>query len=72
MPTAFGTYRIYTHKVSENYVNLWEVPNLLLQKTPADKFTVTTKIRFTSKAENQLGGLVMMGLDYSAREACWG
>lgn len=66
MPTAFGTYRIYTHKVSENYVNLWEVPNLLLQKTPADKFTVTTKIRFTSKAENQLGGLVMMGLDYSA------
>lgn len=66
MPTAFGTYRIYTHKVSENYVNLWDVPNLLLQKTPADKFTVTTKIRFTSKAENQLGGLVMMGLDYSA------
>lgn len=66
MPTAFGIYRIYTHKVSENYVNLWEVPNLLLQKTPADKFTVTTKIRFTSKAENQLGGLVMMGLDYSA------
>lgn len=66
MPTAFGTYRIYTHKVSKNYVNLWEVPNLLLQKTPADKFTVTTKIRFTSKAENQLGGLIMMGLDYSA------
>lgn len=66
MPTAFGTYRIYTHKVSEDYVNLWEVPNLLLQKTPADKFTVTTKIRFTSKADNQLGGLIMMGLDYSA------
>lgn len=66
MPTAFGTFRLYTHKVSEDYVNLWEVPNLLLQKTPADNFTATTKIRFTSKDQNQLGGLIMMGLDYSA------
>lgn len=66
MPTAFGTFRIYTHKLSENFVNLWEVPNLMLQKTPADKFTATAKIRFTSKDQNQFGGLIMMGLDYSA------
>lgn len=66
MPTAFGTYRIYTHKVSDNFVNLWEVPNLLLQKTPTDNFTATAKIRFTSKDQNQLGGIIMMGLDYSA------
>lgn len=65
MPTAFGTFRIYTHKVSERYANLWEVPNLMLQKTPADRFTATTKMRFTSKADNQRGGLVMMGHDYS-------
>lgn len=66
MPTAFGTYRIYTHKVSKDFVNLWEVPNMLLQKTPADTFTATTKLRFTSKADGQYGGLIMMGLDYSA------
>lgn len=66
VPTAFGTFRIYTYKLSENWKNFWEIPNLLLQKTPADKFTVTTKIRMTSKAEGQFGGLVMMGLDYSA------
>ena len=66
MPTAFGTMRLYTHKVSEDYVNLWEVPNLLLQKTPADTFTATTKLRFTAKDQNQLGGLIMMGLNYSA------
>lgn len=66
MPTAFGKFRIYTHKLSDNYVNLWEVPNLLLQKTPADKFTATAKLRFTSKDQNQFGGIVMMGLDYSA------
>lgn len=66
MPTAFGTYRIYTHKLSEDFVNLWEAPNLLLQKTPADKFTATTKMTFTAKEPNQYGGIIMMGLDYSA------
>ena len=64
--TAFGTYRIYTYKFSDGWKNFWEVPNLLLQKTPADEFTVTTKVRFTSKADGQFGGLIMMGLDYSA------
>ena len=66
MPTAFGTFRIYTYKLSENWKSFWEIPNLLLQKTPADKFTVTTKLRMTSKADGQFGGLVMMGLNYSA------
>ena len=66
VPTAFGTFRIYTHKLEQGWKNLWLVPNMLLQKTPADKFTVTTKLRFTSKADGQFGGLIMMGLDYSA------
>ena len=66
VPTAFGTFRIYTYKLEEGWKNLWLVPNMLLQKTPADKFTVTTKLRFTSKDNGQFGGLIMMGLDYSA------
>ena len=66
VPTAFGTFRIYTYKLSEGWKNFWEVPNLLLQKTPADAFTVTAKLRMTSKADGQFGGLIMMGLDYSA------
>ena len=66
MPTAFGTMRIYTHKLSKEWKNYWEVPNLLLQKTPADRFTVTAKLRMTAKAEGQTGGLIMMGMDYSA------
>lgn len=66
MPTTFGSIRIYTHKLSAEWRNLWEVPNMLLQKTPADQFTVTTKIRMTSKADKQFGGIIMMGLDYSA------
>ena len=66
VPTAFGTFRIYTYKLSEGWKNFWEVPNLLLQKTPADRFTAIAKLRFTSKADGQFGGLIMMGLDYSA------
>ena len=66
MPTAFGTMRIYTWKLSDGWKNFWEVPNMLLQKTPADEFTVTTKLRFTSKADGQMGGLIMMGLSYQA------
>ena len=66
MPTVFGTMRIYTHKLAEGAKNLWEVPNMLLQKTPADQFTVTAKLRMTAKAEGQAGGLIMMGRDYSA------
>ena len=66
MPTAFGTMRVYTHKLSDGWKNLWEVPNMLLQKTPADVFTATTKMRFTAKADGQFGGLIMMGLNYQA------
>ena len=66
VPTAFGTMRIYNYKLSDGWKNFWEVPNMLLQKTPADVFTVTTKLRFTSKAEGQMGGLIMMGLNYQA------
>ncbi|MDE6354211.1 MAG: glycoside hydrolase 43 family protein [Prevotella sp.] len=65
-PTPYGFFRLYTHKLSENFVNLWEAPNLLLQKTPADAFTATAKIKFAAKKENQYGGIIMMGLDYSA------
>ncbi|MCR4604078.1 MAG: glycoside hydrolase 43 family protein [Prevotella sp.] len=66
VPTAFGTFRIYTHKLAEEWKNLFLVPNMLLQKTPADKFTATAKLRMTSKADGQFGGIIMMGLDYSA------
>ncbi len=66
VPTAFGTFRIYTHKLQADWKNLWLVPNMLLQKVPTEEFTVTTKLRLTTKADGQFGGLIMMGLDYSA------
>lgn len=77
MPTTWGVYRLYTYKagspdnltppksIDTTDLRIWNVPNLLLQKTPADCFTATTKFQFTSKADNQYGGMLMMGLDYS-------
>ena len=66
MPTADGTMRLYTNDLPNDFKSLWDVPNLLLQKPTAPSFTATAKVRFASKEDNQYGGLVMMGRDYSA------
>ena len=66
MPTADGTYRLYTYDLPQDFRSLWQVPNLLLQKPTAPRFTATAKVRFASKGDRQYGGLVMMGRDYSA------
>lgn len=63
MPTSMGVMRIYTYKSN---ATIWNVPNLLLQKTPADNFTATAKLQLTAKDQGQMGGIIMMGLDYSA------
>ena len=66
MPTADGTYRLYTYDLPTDFKSLWQVPNLLLQKPAAPRFTATAKVRFASKEDGQYGGVVMMGRDYSA------
>ena len=42
-----GCIRLYSYPLTENAVSLWDVPNLLLQKTPADEFIATIKLRFS-------------------------
>ncbi len=59
-----GFMRIYGHILSQNFVNFWEVPNLLLQKFPAERFTATTKLKVSAKADGQSSGLIVMGWDY--------
>ena len=66
MPTADGVMRLYTNDLPADFKSLWDVPNLLLQKPTAPRFTATAKIRFASKEDSQYGGFVMMGRDYSA------
>lgn len=59
-----GYLRIYGHILSKDFVNFWEVPNLLLQKFPAEKFVATTKLNVSAKADGQQSGLIVMGWDY--------
>lgn len=65
-PTELGFFRLYGHKLSDGYRNYWEVPNMLLQKFPAEKFTATAKMRISAKAnsEGAISGLIVMGWDY--------
>ena len=67
---GLGTLRLYSVDQKADWRNLGDSPNLLLQKTPADKFTVTAKVRFIPnpqlKERGESCGLVMMGLDYAA------
>lgn len=65
MLTSDGCIRLYTVD-SDSMTNLWDAGNLLLQKMPADSFTATTKIRMAAKEENQWGGIICMGSNYSA------
>lgn len=62
-----GVLRLYTDQLPEGVDNLWGVPNLLLQKFPAEQFTATTKLTFTpnDKLLNERTGLVVMGEDYA-------
>jgi len=61
--------RLYSVDQAEGWRNLGDSPNLLLQKTPADKFTVTAKLRFIPnpqlKEKGESCGFVLMGQDYA-------
>lgn len=63
-PTDAGYLRLYANPVSESFVNFWEVPNLFLQKFPAEEFTATTKLTFTAKTDGDRVGIIIMGLNY--------
>lgn len=67
---GLGALRLYSVDQADGWRNLGDSPNLLLQKTPADSFTATAKIRFIPnpqlKEKGESCGLVLMGQDYAA------
>jgi len=62
-----GYMRLYSYPVVEDYKSLWDVANLLLQKTPAFNFAATMKLTFcpSEKYTGERTGLVVMGRDYA-------
>lgn len=65
MPTSMGYYNLFCRPMPEKATNLFDVPNLLLQKFPAEEFTATAKMTFNARFDKESTGLVIMGLDYS-------
>lgn len=67
MPSNHGSLRLYTKQMPQDAKSLWDVPNILGQKFPADEFMVTAKLTFTpnEKLENERVGMVVLGQDYS-------
>lgn len=65
-PGGQSLMRLYGHTLSNDFVNIWEVPNLWLQKFPAEEFTMTANLRVSAKSNTEGGssGIVVMGWDY--------
>lgn len=59
----FRMYSVFTDSVK----NLWDIPNLFLQKFPAPEFTATTKVTFTpdKRYKGERAGFIIMGESYS-------
>ena len=51
--------------VQDSAGNLWQLPNLLLQKFPSEKFTATAKFVFTPKNAGERFSLAVMGSSYA-------
>lgn len=61
---ADGRLRLNARALPDGAVNLWRVPNLLLQKLPAPAFEATTRIDGSALRPGERAGLLVMGMDY--------
>lgn len=62
--------RLYGPQQPEDFHNISDLQNMLLQKLPAENFTVVARMRFIPnpdfKPKREEGGFVIMGQDYAA------
>ncbi|MDV7138192.1 glycoside hydrolase 43 family protein [Maribacter sp. TH_r10] len=67
-PTSNGYFRLFCQAIPEGVTNLWDVPNLLLQKWPSETFTATTKVAFRAHEDGEKAGFLIMGRSYAYLE----
>jgi len=64
-----GGVRLYSVEQTWPYKNLWDCPNLLAQKFPAERFTVRARLSFRPnpqlKERGEQAGFAVMGSDYA-------
>ncbi|HVZ48053.1 MAG TPA: family 43 glycosylhydrolase [Gemmatimonadaceae bacterium] len=59
-----GSLRLFAQPAPAG-ANLYDAPNLLLQKFPAREFTATTRLEFDPRADGDRAGLIVFGYDYA-------
>ena len=66
--TGNGTLRLFSDQLPDSAKKLWQAPNVLLQKFPAEEFIVTTKLSFhpSEKLMGEKCGLTVMGFSYAS------
>jgi len=62
---ANGVLRLFSVQVADSSKNYWNVPNLLMQKFPAEEFRATAKLSFKPRLEGEKTGLIIFGADYA-------
>jgi len=60
-----GTLRLNAQTITDTAKTYWDVPNILLQKFPAEEFSAVTKLSFNPSTVNEKTGLIIMGLSYA-------
>lgn len=65
---AEGTLRLNCLKVQEGWRNLWDSPNIILEKVVGPKSTLQAKLHFCPSAKGDRAGLTVMGIDYATLE----
>jgi len=63
-PTPNGSLRMFSVYQNDSIKNLWDLPNIFGQKFPADEFSVSLKVSFKPKFDNERFGLIVFGADY--------
>lgn len=63
--------RLNCVKVHDLWSNLWDSPNLLLEKLVGPSMSLTARVRFRPGYDGDRAGLVVMGMDYSTLELAY-
>lgn len=61
---AYGFFRLNCIARPDSMRNLWDVPNLFLQKLPAEEFYATASLKCSLRFNGEEAGMVVMGRDY--------
>lgn len=64
-PTSSGNLRMFSVYVPDSVKSVWNLPNILAQKIPAETFRATVKFSFNPKFKNERFGFILFGAGYA-------